>query len=148
MTDQPVGQPHPDIPVLDLKPTQVICSLHGEPLRAKWPHGYAAFCIIGFRKVLDVPEVLKASGGEISKVPAMLEVTPICCRLGSTGLLEVYREVQATGGPWVMAYCEFCHKHGLGGSFEATNYWRRKIKFKHVCLECVCFKMGGRLDRN
>ena len=133
--------PDPEPPALELTPARVLCSRHGEPFRARWPRGYALFVLWGFEKLLALPDVAQASGGEIARVPALLDQKPLCCRLPAEDLLALYHAVQAARGPWAEGRCERCGRVGLGGPYLTLNYWGRQRRYGHVCLDCVVYRL-------
>lgn len=74
--------------MIDLgSPTTVFCDRHREPLRERWPHGYAFLLMALFQLAVRDPEILRACGARAGHPadaerlgPVLREYGPLCCR--------------------------------------------------------------------
>lgn len=71
-------------------PANMFCATHLEPLRARWPYGYAGLLMVLFQHALRDHEILRACGwkpelpnsADVDRLSAAIrEFGPICCRL-------------------------------------------------------------------
>lgn len=70
-------------------PFNLFCERHLEPLRARWPYGYATLMMALFQHAVRDPEILRFCGytgpgseADTAKLfAAIAEFGPICCRL-------------------------------------------------------------------
>lgn len=121
----------PDV-VLDFK--QVFCNRHGEPFRAHWPTGYAAFVLAAFDLFLKSHEA--TSTGSVKEAVKLLDRRPICCRLEPQILLTVYRKVAAKDEAlWPIAECDLCGSAEL--TMEIGVMGKEGVSEKKTCLGCV-----------
>lgn len=78
-------------PLVDLGgPTNLFCAEHLEPLRERWPYGYAGLMMVLFQHAVRDHDVLRACGwnpdtgaqADTERLSAAIrEYGPICCRL-------------------------------------------------------------------
>jgi hypothetical protein len=125
---------------------RVICMVHWEPFRARWPTGYPIFMVDAFSRVLgpeSAPELQEKLWADaraalrVEELPedpklaieAALDRTPLCCRLPDETLLDVY----AKCGVGVPGRCAGCGRRSvLGAPFSTVHQ-----KMPHVCFRCV-----------
>lgn len=135
--------------VIMLTHERVLCSMHGELLRAGWPEGFPTFMAYGFQAMQD---------GRLGQMPRGLEERqafgwfelqfsekPICCRLSQTELINLYL---STAKKWKIRPCRVCKQVRQGNVFRMLDappeQGGKQTEVKHVCLWCVVFKMTRR----
>jgi hypothetical protein len=125
---------------------RVVCVVHGEPLRAKWPMGYAMMVLKLFELVIgskstdasqdkvwkDARRALKL--GADAEVPskegmeAAFDHKPLCCRVPPGTLERLYE----SSGIGERARCVVCRRKRLGTPIKTTE-----AELPHVCFSCV-----------
>lgn len=120
-------------PMIELPVPSVVCRVHGEPFRAKWPTGYIPFSLYGFKALSMDPAAgfLASIGGDIALASAAFAERPICSRLTADQLVATYIEA----GFGVEDRCEVCHEHKAGAPFTMAGPPPRSMR--HVCFRCV-----------
>jgi hypothetical protein len=125
---------------LSLPTGRVMCPVHGEPLRARWPAGYPAFVAAGLESLKLCDTWLNNIDGDAASIMAALDTRPICCTVAAHDpdlLLAMYeaagKSYTTTGGLWGVRRCSVCHKRRQGCSPAVAGVpagaW--------VCLHCV-----------
>lgn len=125
-----------DRPMLNLEFNRVLCSRHGEPFRAKWPSGYAAWVLFGFEAVVQLESFQAETGGDQFKIELALDKTPICCRLGDGKVRELFNQIHEKCHVWDQSGCSKCGRLALGSPIRTTNYWGRVKDQGFVCFDC------------
>jgi hypothetical protein len=114
----------------------VVCRVHAEPFRAKWPEGYPTFAVKAFQIVAETGVFANMSEFKIAR---MLKTTPLCCRMDKAKLLELYLELPMA----VTANCSRCAQVKPGAPFKyndpRTGYG--ELTLTHLCFECVVYRM-------
>lgn len=131
-----------------LEHRRVMCSLHGEFFRKRWPTGFPIFCVRVFQEVMALDETAKATeaGGLEwpASIHAVLDAKPACCRVTKETLRKLYLECKV-GLP---GRCSICRRRGLGTEFQmlqaATPYGgdMQPVTYPHVCFDCVLGRMA------
>jgi hypothetical protein len=129
-----------DQPIIELEHRRVMCGLHGEPLRAQWPLGYAIFTLKAFETVCSAEgwaEEMKSAyqaGAQTDKeaVERLLDRRPLCCRMTADDLHSLYVET----GIGRLATCQGCFATSLG-----TEYRTVRKTFRHLCFNCAIHRI-------
>lgn len=137
---------------INAEPQNVICALHGQFFRKKWPSGYPIFAVRSAELVLgDIQfarewEALKEEQQLESNeeaISACLALKPLCCRLPKASLEQILFEIQrAHKDLWSKKICYVCGNVGLGTDLEQQNPISLEIeKIPHVCLRCFVYRL-------
>lgn len=132
-------------PKIILEPHLVLCATHGEPLRRRWPAGYAVFALSLFRVVVESDAFAEELGLIPPDTPGDLQlltlaVKPLCCRvkdLDADTLVEIYNATEIG----VPGLCVRCMRTGLGTPYKYRNFWGREKWYNHVCFQCVAHRL-------
>lgn len=132
---------------IEITAARVICSRHGEPFRATWPAGYLLFAVQSLQYVTGRPgfwEEAKRLGGtedsDRKKIEYALDIRPMCCRLTSEKLIEMY-EAAKFG---VTRRCRGCDRKRLGAPYSVTTPTGEVGAYDHICFGCVVHNLVGR----
>jgi hypothetical protein len=126
-------------PQVNLEMDRVVCGIHGEPFRAKWPEGYPTFAVEVFHAVAQTG--VFSDVGEF-KINRMLKTKPLCCRLKEIDpakLVELYTRTSMA----VTAVCSRCALLKPGAPYKyndpRSNYGH--LTLTHLCFECVVYRL-------
>ncbi len=121
---------------LEMSVGHFLCNRHGEPFRTRWPLGYITFSTELLRLSVQVPKLVKATRGNITRLPSVIETTrrALCCWVPASMLLEVYR--QSNVG--VNGRCDVCGQSRLGTAQLLLSAVGRERLVDHICFQCVC----------
>lgn len=120
---------------IDTPPASVLCQIHGEPFRTRWPKGYGVFAMHGLRTVLEHGLQFECEH-DAGRIEAALRRKPICCRLlelGEKYLIEAYVEC----GVGEIGLCGNCLTAALGTPYSWFDFGGRARRHKHACFECI-----------
>lgn len=95
-----------ETPSINLEPRRVICALHGEPFRERWPEGYTQFVLVAIDRVLNQDGFAAYADGKVEAINALLDARPLCCRMSPEHRLEAY----ARCGVGRDGFCRVCRK--------------------------------------
>jgi hypothetical protein len=124
-------EPTPGRVQIQLTFNRVACAVHLEPLRAKWPEGYAKFCVDALGLVMADDLFCASVRGEIDCVNDALDEVPLCCRLSAEQLLELMGQC----APLHTARC--CNCDAMISCFTMLRkVYPKKIKRSNICLSC------------
>lgn len=140
-------EPAPDRPTLDITAARVVCKYHGEPLRPRWPRGYATFASSVLQHAfVSIAKELKIKPGQVeafdpAKIEGALDEIPACCRTPDDALLKIYADAKVGRS----RRCKVC-----GHARRGTPYRLRLIDLRadrpasvteqtvsHCCFHCV-----------
>lgn len=118
---------------------RVLCPVHGEPFREKWPIGFPTFSVKAFQKftaIAGVWDEARRLGGfaadaemPIKALEPVLDVRPVCCRVSKSALVELY----VASGIGVDKRCKVCGRKRLGTPVSTSNMGY----LKHICFTCI-----------
>lgn len=115
-------------PEIVLDHTRIMCPIHGEPFRERWPEGYLKFGLTLFQAHMEDPEVQTVSGGDIEKAAKMLDGRPLCCRFDVETVVAAYM----ASGVGRSGVCQGCRKVAMG-----TRFLTSSKSYSHLCFRCV-----------
>ncbi len=121
---------------IELSPTRVICSRHGEVFRAHWPQGYAVFALQAFEHVVKQEGFAAYADGKIGAAQALLDERPLCCRLSPETLLQVY----VACGVGRSSRCAHCREVAAGTPYRCSLPENRVEAFAHLCFRCIVLR--------
>lgn len=126
---------------VQLRFAMVFCTWHGEPLRVKWPQGYAKATLALFQTVLDQKEFQQECDGDPTRINSALWERPLCCRVSDRQLLDVYRQI----GIGERGFCVLCRKKAWGTLCRVAS----EVMFAqvHVCFRCIVQTAKTRPDQ-
>lgn len=146
MTDETKSNLPDPKTTINLEPSRVICSRHGEPFQSRWPKGYLIFSVKGMHKLL-MRDDFANDWGNIQKlnttltdqeaIGQALDGFPMCCRLGSKDLIELYEESDVG----VLKVCSNCSQTALGAPYRITQSNGKIKTISHICFNCVVNRM-------
>lgn len=125
-------------------PKMAFCQKHCEVLRQHWPRGYATMVTDMTSKVLQDPVFLASCGQSLKDLSSKLLELPLCCRIPTADLLQLYRSVL----PNTQARCTNCGQVRQGVAYVSRNHWGRVKQSKHTCLECILRSAKPKPDRH
>jgi hypothetical protein len=132
----------PKRPPIELEVGRVMCPVHGEPFRRRWPSGYPGFVLYAFEALVARPDFQEATGGDQAKIGPLLDRVPMCCRLPKEVLYAVYRRVQEQFHVWHLGRCRVCDRRdAVGGPIKVPRGGGRVRTIDHVCLRCAAFRL-------
>jgi len=126
-------------PQTAFSPEQTLCTIHGEPLRERWPQGYSHLVTTLGAIVLADPAFMAEIGGNFSNVKKALSVRPLCCRAPKSKLLEVYEEARIG----TMHHCVACGCLRLGTVYHLAGPPGEVETLPHLCFACVVYTEPG-----
>jgi len=143
-----------DKPEIHLSFDRVLCPVHGEPLRAQWPNGYATLLVKLFERVAmrepfadeQAAYRRERTDGErltdAEVIEALLDRKPLCCRVSAEEMLKAYEEAHKGGKFARKRVCSVC-----GGRRLGTPYRTQQGDFAHICFTCVCKQAQVQAER-
>lgn len=139
MNDQP-HEARTARPRINLEPERVICAKHGEPFRLTWPAGYPVFVVEGIQALVAMKTFSDECGGDVGTANRLLDLQPLCCRLGRNGLLTTFTKVhkildERDASPWTWAKCIGCKQYAVGFRLKG---------FGQICFPCFLDKCVAR----
>lgn len=117
---------------VELTHQRVMCELHGEPFRARWPKGYPIFAITLMKIIIDQPRATGEEPRSPNTIGAELDAQPACCRVTPAELERAYEQ----SGVGVLRRCRCCRLKRLGTPFK-TAIAGRVVDHRHICFRCV-----------
>lgn len=144
-TVRPAGMPE-----LQIEPTMIVCSRHGEPFRPQWPKGFAALTILVVELIGSDEELGKEAAEVDAEKPApgymaALRRRPACERVPLDRLRQLYMTAEIA----VDGTCIVCGRRAPGTEYQRTETRRlagltrrRVVVDRHVCFECVLTRMA------
>ena len=137
-------------PTIRLERERVLCIRHGEPFREQWPKGFPIMSLRLFehtwgmkgdeklhekliaeaRRLVPIAEDAKVG---LDGMHAVMDAKPLCCRIEPALLEKLYVE----SGIGVIERCLNCRQRKLGTPFCTSKHGR----LRHICFNCVVFKM-------
>jgi hypothetical protein len=127
-------------PMVELPVEAVVCPVHGEPFRAKWPSGYPIAVVRLFTAATATSEELQeAAGGDAHRLNAVIaEFGPLCRLVTAKQRFDIYSDAARTRGTEFGQHgvCAACRKWGLGSPFTARQPGGGTLT-RHVCFRCV-----------
>ena len=122
-----------DAPEVNMTHERMFCARHGEPFRAQYPKGFATGILPAFQRYVET-----RYDGDIADMDAHLDEKPLCCRLSTPDLLQMY--VDADIGR--KKRCKICgRREVLGTAYQVMQPDRTIAKIPHVCFSCVLTRM-------
>ncbi len=136
-----------------LSPERMLCPRHREVFAEQWPSGVPSWMAFSFARLsedgglLCIKETDKVERARA--IEALLDIEPICCRLGGDKTFLLYRKIDRLHkGLWKRRKCQGCGRHNqLGCVYKCADANGNPIKFKHLCLWCVTHCMK-KVDKN
>jgi hypothetical protein len=130
-------------PPIQLDPIgHILCARHGEPYRANWPMGIGAMLAMGLEFIkedIELAQEWEALGG-VEYMGAALTKRPICERVSPEHLMMMYLDSKIG----VFGLCDHCRDIKCGTPYRLMNYWGRLVKKRHLCFDCVLYRMERR----